>query len=65
MVSNLGTESQVRPLAYSDDLFSRTTAIIANRTTSIAIALATATVGGIFTSTATDMGAKVSPVLLT
>jgi acetoacetyl-CoA synthetase len=36
----------------------RVAAIIANRTTSIAIALATASLGGIFTSTATDMGVK-------
>jgi hypothetical protein len=35
-------------------------AIVANRTVSVAIALATACLGGIFTSTATDMGAKVS-----
>lgn len=33
-------------------------AIIANRATSVAIALATASLGGIFTSTATDMGVK-------
>jgi acetoacetyl-CoA synthetase len=36
----------------------RVAAIIANRTTSIAIALATASLGGVFTSTATDMGVK-------
>jgi acetoacetyl-CoA synthetase len=35
-------------------------AIVANRTLSVAIALATACLGGIFTSTATDMGVKVS-----
>ncbi|KAI9449443.1 acetoacetate-CoA ligase [Lactarius psammicola] len=39
----------------------RVAAIVANRTTSVAIALATASLGGIFTSTATDMGVKVSP----
>jgi acetoacetyl-CoA synthetase len=35
-------------------------AIIANRTTSVALVLATASLGGIFTSTATDMGVQVS-----
>ncbi|SRR6266702_969958 len=45
--------------------FSRTAAIVANRTTLVAIALATASLGGIFTSTATDMGVKVSPFPLT
>ena len=34
-------------------------AIIANRTISVAIALATASLAGIFTSTATDMGVEV------
>jgi acetoacetyl-CoA synthetase len=48
-----------------DGRYSHTAAIIANRTTSIAIALATASLGGIFTSTATDMGVKVSPYVLT
>ena len=47
-------------LRMLDGYFSRTAAIIANRTISIAIALATASLGGIFTSTATDMGVKVS-----
>ncbi|KAI0297209.1 acetoacetate-CoA ligase [Multifurca ochricompacta] len=36
----------------------RVAAIIANKTTSVAIALASASLGGVFTSTATDMGVK-------
>ena len=38
---------------------SRVVAIVANRTTTVAIALAVASLGGIFTSSATDMGVKV------
>ncbi|KAF8258376.1 acetoacetate-CoA ligase [Lactarius quietus] len=54
---------QVRKLAVALKLHGlrpgdRVAAIIANRTSSIAIALATASLGGIFTSTATDMGVK-------
>ena len=52
-------------LCVQDEHFSRAAAIIANRTISIAIALATASLGGIFTSTATDMGVKVRTLLFT
>jgi acetoacetyl-CoA synthetase len=52
-------------LHVPDEHFSHAAAIIANRTSSIAIALATASLGGIFTSTATDMGVKVSLFVLT
>jgi len=40
-------------------MYLHTVAIVANRATTVAIALATASLGGVFTSTATDMGVKV------
>ena len=55
-------DSQVRPLVFlsvQDERFSRAAAVIANRTTSIAIALVTASLGGILTNITTDMGVKV------
>ena len=53
------------PLCVQNEHFSRAAAITVNRTTSITIALVTASLRGSFTSTATDMGVKVSPLLST
>lgn len=45
------------------DMISRVSAVVRNSATAIVLAIATASIGGIFSSTATDMGAEVGLIL--